>query len=251
MQKGRCPFQELQHAVATSPEDDKFNATRLVPEATLMGLCRGLVVLEESRMVRLVHYTAKATLEQLLTGSFPYPHSVLATICMTHLADCGFSKCAFHPTVPTSGCFGCRSSLGLCSWCLGFPCSTNARVSASPTVKLHGSLQIVEVSLWIYITSTSFNHFMWSLFFRLPVTFARPCDVVHPNTATKLGGYTPLFLACLQEHQAGVQALLRLPSICVNTGSTRGWSPQMEAAFQGHEAIVELLLLSPGMDVNM
>ncbi|KAH6909418.1 hypothetical protein BKA70DRAFT_1221671 [Coprinopsis sp. MPI-PUGE-AT-0042] len=92
-------IQELQHAVATSPEDSKFNATRLVPEATLMGLCRGLVVLEEeSRMVRLVpypDYTAKATLEQLLTESFPYPHSLLATICMTHLADCGFQNAPF------------------------------------------------------------------------------------------------------------------------------------------------------------
>jgi ankyrin repeat domain-containing protein 50 len=46
--------EELQSAVATSPTY-KFEANRLVPEATLISLCCGLVTLEEeSRRVRLV-----------------------------------------------------------------------------------------------------------------------------------------------------------------------------------------------------
>ncbi|KAH6870878.1 hypothetical protein BKA70DRAFT_365676 [Coprinopsis sp. MPI-PUGE-AT-0042] len=48
-------IEELQHAVATSPETYKFEPNRLSPVTTLMALCRGLVTLEEeSRLVRLI-----------------------------------------------------------------------------------------------------------------------------------------------------------------------------------------------------
>jgi hypothetical protein len=48
-------IETLQRAIATSPEGHHFEYRRMVPEATLLGLCRGLVVFEEeSRLVRLV-----------------------------------------------------------------------------------------------------------------------------------------------------------------------------------------------------
>lgn len=46
---------QLRHALATSPETHSFEQPRLVPEATLMTICRGLITIdEESRLVRLV-----------------------------------------------------------------------------------------------------------------------------------------------------------------------------------------------------
>ncbi|KAH6916230.1 hypothetical protein BKA70DRAFT_1395850 [Coprinopsis sp. MPI-PUGE-AT-0042] len=84
---------ELERAVATSPDTYKFEIDRLVPGATLISLCGGLVTVEEeSRLVRLVHYTAKETLENLLHEPFPHPHSLLAAVCMTHLIECGFQN---------------------------------------------------------------------------------------------------------------------------------------------------------------
>jgi hypothetical protein len=48
-------IEELERAVATCPVTHKFEPGRLVPGATLMSLCRGLVVMEEeSHLVRLV-----------------------------------------------------------------------------------------------------------------------------------------------------------------------------------------------------
>ncbi|KAH6909815.1 hypothetical protein BKA70DRAFT_176896 [Coprinopsis sp. MPI-PUGE-AT-0042] len=83
-------IEELERAIATSPETHKFEPHRLVPGMTLMALCRGLVTFEEeSRVVRLVHYTAKNTLQGLLYDSIPHPHSLLAAVCMTHLTECG------------------------------------------------------------------------------------------------------------------------------------------------------------------
>jgi ankyrin repeat domain-containing protein 50 len=47
--------EELRMAVAISPDTYKFEADRVVPDATLISLCRGLVTVEEeSRLVRLV-----------------------------------------------------------------------------------------------------------------------------------------------------------------------------------------------------
>ncbi|KAH6903527.1 hypothetical protein BKA70DRAFT_1081027, partial [Coprinopsis sp. MPI-PUGE-AT-0042] len=86
-------IEALQHAVATCPETHKFNRERVVDEALLIGLCHGLVVVEEeSRLVRLVHYTAKGIVQRLILQTFPHPHSLLAAVCMTRLAECGFQN---------------------------------------------------------------------------------------------------------------------------------------------------------------
>ncbi|KAH6908773.1 hypothetical protein BKA70DRAFT_1400323 [Coprinopsis sp. MPI-PUGE-AT-0042] len=75
------------------PYTHKFKLDQLVPGTTLVSLCRGLITVEEeSGLVRLIHYTAKETLESLLRDTFPHPHSLLAAVCMTHLADCGFQN---------------------------------------------------------------------------------------------------------------------------------------------------------------
>lgn len=48
-------IEQLRRAIAVDPDTNQFDRTRLVPEATLMALCRGLVSLEEeSKVVRLV-----------------------------------------------------------------------------------------------------------------------------------------------------------------------------------------------------
>ena len=46
---------ELRHALATCPETYHFESERLMPEATILAACRGLVTIDkESRLVRLV-----------------------------------------------------------------------------------------------------------------------------------------------------------------------------------------------------
>ncbi|KAH6888317.1 hypothetical protein BKA70DRAFT_1202834, partial [Coprinopsis sp. MPI-PUGE-AT-0042] len=86
-------IEELRYAVATCPDTYKFDRRRLVDEATLMGLCRGLVnVEEETNIVRFVHYTAKDVVRDLVSESSPYPHSLPAAVCMALLAEHGFQQ---------------------------------------------------------------------------------------------------------------------------------------------------------------
>lgn len=44
-------MEELGRAVATSPDTFKLEADCLVPAATLMSLCRGLIVVEEESSI--------------------------------------------------------------------------------------------------------------------------------------------------------------------------------------------------------
>jgi ankyrin repeat domain-containing protein 50 len=45
----------LQHALATCPETYHFEPARLMPEATILTACRGLIIVDkESKLVRLV-----------------------------------------------------------------------------------------------------------------------------------------------------------------------------------------------------
>ena len=46
---------ELQRTVAVAPSTHQFDSSRIVHEGMLLGVCRGLIVVEDvSRMVRLV-----------------------------------------------------------------------------------------------------------------------------------------------------------------------------------------------------
>ncbi|KAH6909736.1 hypothetical protein BKA70DRAFT_1148273, partial [Coprinopsis sp. MPI-PUGE-AT-0042] len=86
-------MEELLEAVAICPDTHRFEQDRLVQEETLMGLCHGMVAVEEeTRLVRLVHYTAKNVLEQLIMETLPQPHALLSAVCLARLADSGFLR---------------------------------------------------------------------------------------------------------------------------------------------------------------
>ncbi|KAH6912020.1 hypothetical protein BKA70DRAFT_1559519 [Coprinopsis sp. MPI-PUGE-AT-0042] len=120
--KQSMTIDQLLHALATSPETHRFESLRLMPEAALMTICRGLITVDkESRLVRLVHYTAKGPLEDLLRESFPRPHSLLTAVCITRLKGLWLSKHIHHFRSGAEDGLGCRPPPGLCLSGLGFP----------------------------------------------------------------------------------------------------------------------------------
>jgi hypothetical protein len=63
-------LEELERAVATSPETYKFQPNEVVPGNSLVALCRGLVTLEEeSGVVRLVRKSTRRLFYFILTDS--------------------------------------------------------------------------------------------------------------------------------------------------------------------------------------
>ncbi|KAH6903962.1 hypothetical protein BKA70DRAFT_1110126, partial [Coprinopsis sp. MPI-PUGE-AT-0042] len=87
---GEMTVDLLRRAVATSPETYSFDTKRMVPEAILLSVCCGLVLVDkETRLVRLMHYTTWNAILPRILELFPIPHAPLAHICIIHLTRCG------------------------------------------------------------------------------------------------------------------------------------------------------------------
>ncbi|TFK18908.1 hypothetical protein FA15DRAFT_649026, partial [Coprinopsis marcescibilis] len=84
---------DLQHAVAVCPDIFEFDQDLIVDSETLLSVCCGLITFEpESKLVRLVHYTARDFLEPYLAHSYPDPHAMIASTCVSILLHHGFHK---------------------------------------------------------------------------------------------------------------------------------------------------------------
>ncbi|KAH6909892.1 hypothetical protein BKA70DRAFT_1148462, partial [Coprinopsis sp. MPI-PUGE-AT-0042] len=249
-------IEELARAVATSPDTHRFEPDRLAPGTTLIALCRGLVTLEEeSRLVRLVHYTAKDILQELVRDSFPHPHSHLAAVCMTHLIRCGFQNTTIRSEeeftaarqadplltyASDTWAFHARESLGVkdtrqriasfVSECSAFPAFTMPNVLDS--LDILGPLHTLAM-------------------YDLPITLVFPDDIGDPNVATLIYKESPLTMASWHGHAGAATFFLSHPDVQVNQVNGGGWSAITAAAFGGHEAVVKLLIARPEIQVNL
>ncbi|KAH6902508.1 ankyrin repeat-containing domain protein [Coprinopsis sp. MPI-PUGE-AT-0042] len=227
-------IEELQHAVATSPDDHTFKSTRLVPENTLIGLCRGLVTMdEESRLVRLVHYTAQKPCKTYSLSSTHAPHSLLAKICITHLSACGFQDTSV------------KSYDELDRALLADPLLAYAHDAWA----FHARESTVDSTISSQLTNfvTGCHSYPQSLD---GVTFAGTQSLGSPNVRTKEERETPLGLASRQGHLAAAQDLLRLPDVSINATDKNGFSPLMWASICSHE-VVQVLLDDVRIQVNV
>ncbi|KAH6873709.1 hypothetical protein BKA70DRAFT_281891 [Coprinopsis sp. MPI-PUGE-AT-0042] len=243
-------IEELERAVATSPETYKFEPNRLAPGMTLMALCRGLVTLEEeSGLVRLVHYTARDTLQELLQDWFPHPHSHLATVCMTHLTQCGFQKMTISSEEEFTAARQADPLLAYASdaWAVHARASLDMEdtrwrianfVSESPAFPAFTGPDASD-----YFDILSPLHML--AMYHLPLSLLNDSDIGNLNVATQIHQASPLTLASWHGHEGFVASLLAYSDILVNPVDTVGWSALRAAASQGHEGIVRLLLAHP------
>ncbi|KAH6870867.1 ankyrin repeat-containing domain protein [Coprinopsis sp. MPI-PUGE-AT-0042] len=253
---GPITIQELERAVATSPKTYRFEANRLAPGKTLMALCRGLVTLEEeSRLVRLVHYTAKDTLEKLLHGSFPHPHSHLSTVCMTHLTQCGFQNTTINSEEDFIAARQADPLLANASDAWFFHTHASLDMGdmrwqiASFIRQSHAFPAFTETNLINGFDILSSLHML--AMYHLPLSLISQSDMGRLNVVTQICQESPLTLASWHGHEGAVASLLAYPEILVNLVSSTGWSALMAAARCGYDGIVKLLLAHPEIQINL
>ncbi|KAH6904783.1 hypothetical protein BKA70DRAFT_1153566 [Coprinopsis sp. MPI-PUGE-AT-0042] len=249
-------IEELLEAVATCPDTHRFEQDRLVQEATLIGLCHGLVAVEEETgLVRLVHYTAKDTLEHLIVETLPQPHALLSAVCLAGLTNSGFLCTKLNNEYELVRALQAEPFLSYAydSW------STHARQSlANPltTSRLTGFVANCHTFPISYQTPGVFSEFdvlgrlHLVAYFNLPITLAGSDSLRNPNQGTAKRGETALSLACRQGHDEAVKELLHLPDIFVNTANIDGRTALMWASREGHEGAARLLLACPGYNIN-
>ncbi|KAH6889026.1 hypothetical protein BKA70DRAFT_884392 [Coprinopsis sp. MPI-PUGE-AT-0042] len=247
---------ELERAMATSPDTHKFEPRRLVPETTLVSLCGGLIAVEEeSRLVRLVHYTAKDTLEDLLHDAFPQPHSLLAAVCMTHLTDCGFQSTTINSEDEFRSVLEKDPLLAYASEAWAF----HARQElGSEDIRRQTAQFLTEAIAFPAFTSLDRSWYFDILtaihilgLYDLPLTLIDDTVAGNPNLITKLHQQSALAIASRFGHEQLVASLLAISEIEVNLIEDDGWSALMEASRYGHTGIVVLLLAQPDIQVNL
>ncbi|KAH6911233.1 hypothetical protein BKA70DRAFT_1560349 [Coprinopsis sp. MPI-PUGE-AT-0042] len=260
---------ELRHAVATCPETHKFDRSRLVPEALLMGLCRGLVNVEENtNLVRFVHYTAKDVVKQFISELFLCSHSFFAACCIALLTDCGLQQ---YSGDKFSNLINALSTEPLLAYAYE-AWSIHARESMDDSLVAGQLAQFIQGCCAFPSEDPSRRvgllNFRWpwdileplhvAAYFDLPITLAGSAHLQNPNEPTCKRGITPLILAIEQNSTSAVRDLLSLPSILVNAADRDGESPLMWALgfpFKStkrsiNPTIASLLLGHPKIRVN-
>ncbi|KAH6910976.1 hypothetical protein BKA70DRAFT_1100005, partial [Coprinopsis sp. MPI-PUGE-AT-0042] len=251
-------IEEMERAVAISPETFKFEPDHRAPGTTLIALCCGLVALEEeSRLVRLVHYAAGDTLQTLLRGSFPHPQSHLALVCMNHLAECGFQNATTqsanqfprtppppHPPPPLAyasdaWAIHARESLDVEDTrrrIASFVCESNA----FPGFTSPNHLAYFDILSPLHLLATH----------NLPISLIPYDKIVDPNVATRILRDSPLMLASSHGHVEAVKSFLAHSKMQVNMVNAESWSALMLASRNGHQEAVKLLLARFQTQVN-
>ncbi|KAH6874661.1 hypothetical protein BKA70DRAFT_1480127 [Coprinopsis sp. MPI-PUGE-AT-0042] len=250
-------IEELRYAVATCPDTYKFDRRRLVDNATLMGLCRGLVnIEEETNIVRFVHYTAKDVVKGLISESSPYPYSLPAAVCMALLAEHGFQQKNLTDKRALNASLKAKPLLAYAykNW------STHAHESLDDTYLATRLSQFIQgcgafpVGLSaIYLSSIDeiLEPLHMAAYFDFPLSVAGSEHLCNPNHPTPHMGRTPLMLATRRNSLSAMRELLSLPGILVNAADKEGDIPLVYAAEWGAKASLSLLLAHPKINVNV
>ncbi|KAH6904762.1 hypothetical protein BKA70DRAFT_1565435 [Coprinopsis sp. MPI-PUGE-AT-0042] len=251
---------DLQQALATSPDAHKFVPDRLIQKDVLIGLCHGLLNVEEkTQLVRLVHYTAKGTVERLITETSPQPHALLAAVCLARLADSEVQCTTLRDKWKLKKALEAEPFLSYAydSWFI------HARQSLADPFTI-GQLTTFVMNCHAFPVSLpslrSTSHLLDGFdvlgplhlvaYFNLPITLAGSDSLRNPNQGTAEQGETALNLACRQGHDDKVKELLHLPNISVNAADEGGTTALMWASIEGHVGAACLLIACPGLDIN-
>ncbi|KAH6911291.1 hypothetical protein BKA70DRAFT_1560386 [Coprinopsis sp. MPI-PUGE-AT-0042] len=229
-------IEELRRVVATCPSTHKFDPNRLVDEGTLIGLCRGLVsVEEETKLVRFVHYTAKDAVKRLIFEAIPQPHSILAMTCMALLQERGFQSATLDSD---HGLMMALLADPLLAYAYGSwshhaheESLANAEITTQLAVFIQGC-HAFPIVLKIETLGDRFDRLKplhTAVYFNFPISFAGPFELREPNQCSCVTGILPLILAILRKSPSAVKELLALPGILVNAADEDGWTPLMWA----------------------
>ncbi|KAH6877363.1 hypothetical protein BKA70DRAFT_1576413 [Coprinopsis sp. MPI-PUGE-AT-0042] len=247
---------ELRHAVATTADTHKFDHSRLVDGITLIGLCQGLVnVEEETNIVYFVHGSARDAVISLISESCPYPHSLPALVCMALLAESGFQRTTLADGQALETALKASSLLAYAyeAWPI------HARESlddASTANQLAHFIQGCSAFPVCLSDQAEYYDILEPLhmiaYFNLPISAAGPSQLYDPNQRTRVRGVTPLILAIRRNSRNAVAEILSCNRIRANAfDKDHGFTPLAWAMLPHHgPAMVTLLLNHPKIDVN-
>ncbi|EHK19820.1 uncharacterized protein TRIVIDRAFT_171764 [Trichoderma virens Gv29-8] len=220
---------ELQHALAVEINNTELDEENLVQIEEMVSVCAGLVTIdEESKIIRLVHYTTQEYFERTQKRWFPTAQTEIATVCVAYLSfsafETGFCETdqKFEERLQSFPFYGYAA----CNWGHHAP-----KDEASQEV-----IRFLESKAKVEASSQA-----------LMATKGHSLDVNYSQTIPKK--MTGLHLAGFFGVNKATDILLELGH-SPNVEDSWKREPLWYAAQNGHEAIIVEKLLAAGADVN-
>jgi len=78
---------EMKHAISVQPDQASIDEDDLIDEEILLSVCAGLVVIDqESKVIRLIHYTTQEYFERNRQKEFPEGQTSIARTCLRYIS---------------------------------------------------------------------------------------------------------------------------------------------------------------------
>ncbi|TFK21252.1 hypothetical protein FA15DRAFT_672753 [Coprinopsis marcescibilis] len=244
---------DLRHALAVNTETFTYDSDHLIDPETLFSACCGLITFEpETKLVRLVHYTAGDFLKSYISKVDPDVQARLACTCVARLRGCGFENYEGNIDSYSADVFTRHPFLKIAhqNW------ATYAQLSVSLPPFFGDFVLNCQRFPWQYDDSYPFD-FLDSIQLAAACNFHSllgrwlgldPSPINHSLpltldvTSKSAHGRTALALAAANGHVETVQLLIQVTGIDIRCPDNRGWSPLIWASAQGHVQVVNLLL---------
>ncbi|KAH8692876.1 ankyrin repeat-containing domain protein [Talaromyces proteolyticus] len=240
---------ELQHALAVeidSPCLDKHNLPEL---DDMVSVCAGLVTVdEESKVIRLIHYTAQVYLLRTANVWFPNAQAYISRTCITYLSfevfgagpslseeslkDRLSSNTLYDYTTRNWGHHTRMSSIESEKWILDFVESKQKVAACSQTMVYNEYHDFTESQM---------TNLHLAAYFGLQKLVLALLERQHDPNLKDGYGRTPLSWAADCGHEEAVWLLLE-KGADLNAADKDGWTPLEWAAMMGHTALVNLFL---------
>jgi hypothetical protein len=256
---------EMQEALAIQDDDAELDLDNIPEIEDMISVCAGLVTVDkESKIIRLVHYTAQEYFEQTQKRWFPDAEVDIAKACVSYLLfdtfDRGFcsSDGEFEALLQKHMLYSYAAQ----NW------GDHARSASVPSKPFLISLLESEAKLSICSQAiiASQQYYLRSNYKKCP-TLIRGAHIAayfgleeavgtllqrsHDPDSKDSYNRTPLWWAAHNGHDAVVKRLLANVIVDKNSRDDMGQTPLSRAAEKGHGAVVRILLAEKGIDAAL
>lgn len=256
---------EVEHASSITPKTEDMDQDSILGAGELTSMCAGLVIIDASDIVRLVHFSAQSYFREHREKWFSNGHAVLARNCLTYLSYKVFKagpssgpgeyedfqrKVEQYPLIDYSATY----------W--GFH-AAKAPNLADLTDQVMDFLQGESCSfavqaMWYSDSSVlaswdvraGIHPMHLAAFFGLDLVVAKLLQAQSRVDCKDNRNTTPLMYAAAAGHASVVQILLR-EGADPNHSCLRGTTALHQAIIHGHKEVVQHLLNAPSVDVNV
>jgi ankyrin repeat protein len=255
---------KVQHALAAESGDEDFDEDALPDEDVLVSVCAGLVTIDqESKIIRLVHYTTQEYFERIRVTRFPGAQTRIATACLVYISFDVFAEGYCHDDEKMETRMHKYPFLQYAAKHWGDHARGDLETIKERAIKfleqkskVSCSNQAMLLPEYRYVGFTqNFRKHITGLHLVAGIGLAKIVQLLLEREGVDAdskdeNGQTPLSWAAAKGHEAVVRLLLERESVDADSKNEYDRTPLWMAASGGHEAVVRLLLERESVDAN-